>query len=446
MKDVSLTLILLIICCSCSDSKPEEPQEKTATEITNDLVDPSPEIIKDIPPSLESYLIISGLSENWPSKYGERKEINWVTDTITQRYSRKYFQLDTLIKGRRVFADSLRQQFFFYFPYKKCWVLHTKYPDSDVLNELKKEVSNNFKDLISKKEYYRFGFEYGQTDSWNLEKLVFSKAPWNYSTNESLIETYNIPTLYYDKKSLYQVKWIGEDPMMELKDKWNTIKKTLLHQDWVIAYEKYINAPEKELFIPKPIPIDYQSHGNDVIQDFADYSLLLTYLMDQYGVTDSIIETNDVILSKDNFNSFGTIKANGDSVLQYGYSYGFDLPIKSTRDSIILPWVVSTSIVYGSKITQVNDYMSFDRMMADKMWEGGTGFTLPKADPKYLMVLLEFLFDKTFIPYMNEGEEEFRERIYTMPEDPMREIPLETGCWFNVSAYGISFECDMGGC
>ncbi|MEJ6686421.1 MAG: hypothetical protein QNK70_03985, partial [Crocinitomicaceae bacterium] len=256
MKNVSLTLILLIICCSCSDSKPEEPQKKTATEITNDLVELSPDIIKEIPPSLESYLIISGLSENWPSKYGERKEINWVTDTTTQRYSRKYFQLDTLIKGRRVFADSLRQQFFFYFPYKKCWVLHPKYPDSDVLNELKKEVSNDFKDIISKKEYYRFGFEYGQTDSWNLEKLVFSKAPWNYSTNESLKNAYNTPNSYYDKTSLYQVKWVGKDPMMQLKDNWNTIKKTLLHQDWVIAYEKYINAPEKELFIPKPIPID----------------------------------------------------------------------------------------------------------------------------------------------------------------------------------------------
>ena len=75
MKDASLTLILLIICFSCSDTRQEESQEKTATEITNDLVELSPEIIKEIPPSLESYLIISGLSENWPSKYGERKEI-----------------------------------------------------------------------------------------------------------------------------------------------------------------------------------------------------------------------------------------------------------------------------------------------------------------------------------------------------------------------------------
>ena len=123
MKDASLTLILLIICFSCSDTRQEESQEKTATEITNDLVELSPEIIKEIPPSLESYLIISGLSENWPSKYGERKEINWVTDTTTQRYSRKYFQLDTLIKGRRVFADSLRQQFFFFASFLACITL-----------------------------------------------------------------------------------------------------------------------------------------------------------------------------------------------------------------------------------------------------------------------------------------------------------------------------------
>jgi len=33
-----------------------------------------------------------------------------------------------------------------------------------------------------------------------------------------------------------------------------------------------------------------------------------------------------------------------------------------------------------------------------------------------------------------------------MPEDPKRDLPLETGCWFEVSKTGIEFICDRGGC
>ena len=63
----------------------------------------------------------------------KKDEINWQRDTFTQRYSRRYYPLDTLIEGRPVFADSLGAQFFFYFPYNKCWMLNAEFPDSALI-------------------------------------------------------------------------------------------------------------------------------------------------------------------------------------------------------------------------------------------------------------------------------------------------------------------------
>ena len=63
--------------------------------------------------SFTSYLVISSLNANWPSKSDHLKEINWQNNIDSARYSRNYYQLDTLIEGRPVFADSLKKHFFF---------------------------------------------------------------------------------------------------------------------------------------------------------------------------------------------------------------------------------------------------------------------------------------------------------------------------------------------
>jgi hypothetical protein len=84
--------------------------------------------------------------------------------------------------------------------------------------------------------------------------------------------------------------------------------------------------------------------------------------------------------------------------------------------------------------------------MDDKMWDGGQSFNLPNLDTKYVMTLLEFLFGDTFVYHVSEGNTQYVERVYTMPEDPKRDLPLETGCWFEVSTTGIEFICDRGGC
>ena len=77
--------------------------------------------------------------------------------------------------------------------------MHTEYPDQKTIQYLSQSIGQDFAEMMLRKNHYRCGFEYGERDSWNLEKITFSREPWS------------------DKKSLYQIQWIGEDPMPQLK-------------------------------------------------------------------------------------------------------------------------------------------------------------------------------------------------------------------------------------
>ena len=69
-------------------------------------------------------------------------------------------------------------------------------------------------------------------------------------------------------------------------------------------------------------------------------------------------------------------------------------------------------------------------------------FTLPIADIKYLMVLLEFLYDDTYIIDSPQKLIEYRS---AMPIDP--ESGMEGGgCRIDVRSNTITFEDIIGGC
>jgi hypothetical protein len=85
-------------------------------------------------------------------------------------------------------------------------------------------------------------------------------------------------------------------------------------------------------------------------------------------------------------------------------------------------------------------------MMDDKMFEVQEGIVIPNANEKYLNTLIYFIYGDTYVQNTTREFGALCERIYTMPEDPKREIPLETGCWISISKKGISIDCDSGGC
>ena len=120
----SLSLFL-----SCSDDKPNGSNAKKSNNTESLDKENLAQSDNEKVTSLDSYLIISALYEDFPSSKGVNNEINWPSDSLTKRYSRKYVQLDELIEGRRVFSDTSGDHFFFYFPHNKCWVLHSEFPN-----------------------------------------------------------------------------------------------------------------------------------------------------------------------------------------------------------------------------------------------------------------------------------------------------------------------------
>ena len=319
----------------------------------------------------EAYLIISGVNQKWPPLNDSRKEIEWTEDSSTKRYSRKYIQLDTFIEGRPDIADTLQEHIFFYFPYNQCWMFHGEFPSMEVVNQLEKIAPLNFSEVIAKKQYNTYGFEYGPKDSWNIENLIFTKTPWNYSDNQSLKSSYNNDQ-NYDKTSMYQIRWMGKDPLPALKARFAIQNKTKLYEEWDAAYnENLLETADTISFIPKPIPIDYK------IDERANNISLRSYFLDQYKVQKTELITESISLTRERGSRFNRITQQGDTLLSLNYSYGHELPIKTTRDSVIIPWITGYQEIYQPGLFFHTNYQEFDRMMADKMFEVQEGIVIP---------------------------------------------------------------------
>ncbi len=441
MNNLYFFTLSLIMCISCSDTDTEHIDDQhnalPSTASSNAIYEEETLVHDTIH---EAYLIISGVNQKWPPLNDSRKEIEWTEDSSTKRYSRKYIQLDMLIEGRPVFADTRHEHFFFYFPYNECWMFHNEFPTVDVINQLENIAPLNFSEVIAKKQYNTYGFEYGPKDSWNIENLIFTKTPWNYSDNESLKSSYNNDQ-NYDKTSMYQIRWMGKDPMPALKERFTIQNKTKLYEEWVAAYnENLLETADTTSFIPKPIPIDYK-----IDESIYDISLR-SYFIDQYKVQKTELITEPISLHKERGSYYYRTTEQGDTLLSLNYSYGQEIPIKTTQDSVFIPWIIGYQEIYQPGLFFYTNYQEFHLMMADKMFEVQERIVIPNANEKYLNTLIYFIYGDTYVQNTTREFGALCERIYTMPEDPKREIPLETGCWINISKKGISMECDPGGC
>lgn len=386
--------------------------------------------------SFTSYLIISSLNANWPSKSDGLKEINWQNNSDSNRYSRNYYQLDTLIEGRPVFADSLKNHFFFYLPFNFCWIMHSEFPSPDELDYLKRLVGTDFGETVRNEDYYRCGFEYGKSDSWKLENVIFSKNPWKHSENYGSNSNSSI-----EKTSMYQLMWVGKDPMPQLKKDWVKRHKSMLYDDWVLAYAEYKNSTDTSaLFVPKPIGINYKN-------------TLRGYFEDVYEIVDTVKKTYAVKLAKSEFEpimgyyNFTTINENGDTMISPSFAHGLEMKVsfRSEDDTLVFPWPLETEVRYGGGISSHESNMAFELIMMEKMGENDHYFTFPKSSKKYISILLEFLLGETYISReFDAGNEVYWERIYTMPAK--NEIERELGCFLSIKATGISLGCDEGGC
>ena len=441
MNNVLFISLAVTICISCSSADKENTDEHNnaspSTASSNAIYEEETLVHDTIH---EAYLIISGVNQKWPPLNDSRKEIEWTEDSSTKRYSRKYIQLDMLIEGRPVFADTLHGHFFFYFPYNQCWMFHNEFPTVDVINQLENIAPLNFSEVIAKKQFNTYGFEYGPKDSWNIENLIFTKSPWNYSDNQYLKSSYNNDQ-NYDKTSMYQIRWMGKDPMPALKERFTIQNKTKLYEEWVAAYNvNLLETADTTSFIPKPIPIDYK------IDERANNISLRSYFIDQYKVQKTELITEPISLHKERGSDYYRTTEQGDTLLSLNYSYGQELPIKTTRDSVIIPWIIGYQEIYQPGLFFHTNYQEFDLMMDDKMFEVQEGIVIPNANEKYLNTLIYFIYGDTYVQNTTREFGALCERIYTMPEDPKREIPLETGCWISISKKGISIDCDSGGC
>jgi hypothetical protein len=426
MRKILSLIIIALTLYSCAEPNEQKTNKTHITEEPKLLVDTVEIENKTEEAYLRPYLEITALNKDWPST-SATDEINWKTDSVSQSYTRKYYPLDTLIEGRPVFADSSEEQFFFYFPYNKCWTLNAEFPDSSLIKRIKQKVGNDFSAIIEGEDYYRFGYEYGSMDTWDLEKIVFSKAPWD---NDS---------------SIYQLKWVGTDPMMELKKDWEIRHKTELYKDWLAAYDKFKkDTSGSALFIPKPITIDY---AKTLTYRGSEGLVLREYLIDQYKLITTEDDRVDIKLTGQNIEYFMqqlvTINEDGDSVIADRFSHGLTLKVKLRQDTLILPEVASITEIYGSKISYKNNKMTYDRIMADKAPnEIGYHFAFPMADINYLSILLEFLYGDT---YVTQGHKKLIERASTMPTDPESYMD-EGGCWIEVNSNSIDVLCSIGGC
>jgi len=438
MKRTAFALIVLALGFSCSEPEQIGPDVvATKAEPIEPFMDTTAVIDTIEEQNFRAYLVISSLYEDWPSETGSSEEIDWHNDTTTKRYSRNYYQLDTLIQGRPVFADSLNDQFFFYLPFNFCWILHSEFPDADVMSKLKGSVAMDFSDVVASEGYYRCGFEYGPADTWDLEKLVFSKEPWNHSPNIS--ELYGSGALV-NRTSMYQLKWVGKDPMAQLKEDWTTEHKTKLLEEWTAAYDQYIADESGSTgFVPKPIGIDYKNS-------------LRAYFAEQYKTAEVIKNEYDVKLGQEEFEmikdhyGFTTVNEEGVRMVSPGYSHGRTIQavFESEEDTLVIPWPSDMEEKYGSGISYHEEYQPFYSVIDGKMWESGHYFSFPKAEKKYLLVLLEFLYGDTYVLKENEGNKEYWERIYMMPS--IDDMQRELGCIFTVTETRIDFFCDEGGC
>ena len=451
MRKILFATIVVLVGYSCAESEKKKPNKIIAIEQPEVTVDTI--VITDKVKYINSYLEISALNKEWPLA-AAKDEINWQRDTFTQRYSRRYYPLDTLIEGRPVFADSLGAQFFFYFPYNKCWMLNAEFPDSALMASLKQRgldefelklekkgnewlthsgfsfANNNFLAIITREDYYRFGYEYGDTDSWDLTKLIFSKSPWE------------------NNSSIYQFKWVGDDPMIELKKDWEIRHKAQLYKGWLAAYNQFKKDTSKSaLFIPKPIAID--NAKTLIYKEHQGSSALRAYLIDQYKLIDTVCEINYIthITSESRYDegmmeSLLTTNADGEIRVSQNYSNGFKLEVKTRNDTLIIPEVQSIKEIFSSNISHRKHYQSYNMRLMEKGENIVVDFTLPIADIKYLMVLLEFLYDDTYIIDSPQKLIEYRS---AMPIDP--ESGMEGGgCRIDVRSNTITFEDIIGGC
>lgn len=441
MNNLYFIILSVTFCISCSSSEKENTDEQSdplpSTASSNAIYEEENLVHDTID---EAYLIISGVNQKWPPLNDSRKEIEWTEDSSTKRYSRKYIQLDMLIEGRPVFADTLHEHFFFYFPYNQCWMFHNEFPTVYVINQLENIAPLNFSEVIAKKEYHTYGFEYGAEDSWNIENLIFTRNPWNYSNNMGLESGYSNDQ-NFDRTSMYQIRWMGKDPMPALKERFTIQSKTKLYEEWVAAYnENLLEKADSKAFIPKPIPIDYK-----IDESIYDISLR-SYFLDQYKVQKTELITEPISLPKEHGSQFYTTNGQRDTLLSSDYSYGHEIKIKTTQDSVFIPWIIGYQEIYQPGLFFHTNYQEFDRMMDDKRFEVQEGIVTPNANEKYLNTLIYFIYGDTYVRNTTREIGALCERIYTMPEDIKREIPLETGCWINISNKGISMDCDPGGC
>lgn len=427
VRKILFAIIVVLVGYSCAESEKKKPNKIIAIkqpEVTVDTI-----VITNKAKYINSYLEISALNKEWPLA-AAKDEINWQIDTFTQRYSRKYYPLDTLIEGRPVFADSLGAQFFFYFPYNRCWMLSAEFPDSSLMKHIKQKVGNDFSAIIDGEDYYRFGYEYGSMDSWDLEKIVFSKAPWNSEWDND--------------SSIYKLKWVGDDPMIELKKDWEIRHKTQLYKDWLAAYNKFKkDTSGSALFIPKPIAIYY---AKTLFNGGADGSVLRAYLIDQYKLINTEYERVDIKVTGQSIEYYMqqlvTINSDGDSVIEDHYSDGLTLKVKLRQDTLILPEIASITEIYGSKISYKENKMTYFRKLDDKVDDIEYHFAFPNADINYLSILLEFLYGDI---YVTKGHQVLIERGATMPTDPENDMG-QGGCWIDVNSNSIDVSCGFGGC
>ncbi len=429
--------VLFVFIFSCKESVTNRPESDNTGAISVEAKIDSIVVADTVlDGALASYLKISAVDEVWPSKSVGLKEINWQKDMTSPRHSRHYYPLDTLIEGRPVFADSLKEQFFFYLPFNYCWILHSEFPSESELFYLKENLGVNFDEVTRREDYYRCGFEYGKSDSWKLENIVFSKNPWKCS------ETYgSTANSGIEKTSMYQLTWVGQDPMPEMKENWEKKYKTKRYEEWTAAYDEYImSADNFTLFVPKPIDIDYKN-------------TLQGYFEDLYKIVDTVSKTYDVKLTKSEFEpimdyyGFTTINEAGDTMISPSFAHGLEMKVsfKSEDDTLVFPWPLETEVQYGEGISYHESVVSFELIMGEKMAEEEQYFTfLEEVNTKYFFILLEFLYGETYVVREIDGNKEYWERLYTMPSK--NEIERELGCIFNIQPKGISFFCDPGGC
>ena len=441
MKKTAIAFILLVIGYSCSESvnKSEAPAmgSSEAKSEKQAVLDTVAESVTEEDTVIGPYLEISSINEIWPSESSSFREINYQKDSMDQRYIRRYYPLDTLIQGRPVFAGTSSEQFFFYLPFNQCWILHSEFPETSVMYALEQTVGGNFREVVENQDYYRCGFEYGPEDTWDLQKLIFTKAPWNHSPN---MRELSGPHHEAEVTTMYKLKWVGEDPMLKYKEVWQAERKAKLMEEWTAAYERYIaNEIGSTAFVPKPIGTDYKG-------------TLRSYFTDQYNIVEVRENEYEVKLLQDEFEmikddyGFTTVNEKGLRMISPEYAHGrtVEAVFESATDTLVFPWPSDMEEKYGSGISYHEDYQPFYSVIDGKMWGSGHYFSFPKADEKYLLVLLEFLYGDTYVLNENEGNMEYWERIYMMPS--IDDMQRELGCIFSVTATRIDFFCDEGGC